>query len=202
MCFSVLAHSVQSSERSALIYQLLCIQYVSKYHGNLFIRHTQDDVSHLIAHVCLWRKVSPEMGWEQQDIHCGQAGGASGRTTLPSHPGSSLFFLPSSSPSCRLRNKKCLPVVLDSWQGKAGFREKRETGDIYPCARICSLLGVTAGRQQTVEIRGHCKIYLPFLPFCATFSTLVPANYKSFHQNWTAASSMVTHGCRITVGSN
>lgn len=44
--------------------------------------------------------------------------------------------------------------------------EERETDSVYSCVCICTLHGVTAGRQQTLEIRGHHKIYLAFLSFC------------------------------------
>lgn len=79
---------------------------------------------------------------------------------------------------------------------------KRETGSVYSCVCICTLHGVAACRQQTMEIRGHHQIYLAFLPFSAILLSLFPANHKFLSQNGTADTPVVKHGCWITACSN
>lgn len=75
------------------------------------------------------------------------------------------FSIPHSPPASKPRNKEYLSVVSAqvAWQSQLQGRRGRLTVCIV-C--ICTLHGVTAGRQQTLEIRGHHKIYLAFLSFC------------------------------------
>lgn len=79
---------------------------------------------------------------------------------------------------------------------------KRETDSVYSCVCICTLHGVTAGRQQTMEIRGYHKIYLAFLPFSAVLLSLIPATHEFLSQNRTVESPVVKHGCWIPEYSN
>lgn len=155
---------------------------------------TQSGISSVITDINLWPAVSPGLGWAQWDSHCGEVAPASWQQ--PPFP--SLIPLLPAGPEIR----KIMLWYGHRWHGKTNSRKKRETDSVYSCECVCTLHEVTAGRQQTMEIRGHHKIYLAFLPFSAILLSLIPANHEFLSQNSTADTHVVKHGCWITENSN
>lgn len=110
---------------------------VGKFHGNLSIRHTQCDISHVIAHISLQPTVSPEMGWAQS-----LWGSWRSIWQNPSAPTSwQQPLLPSliSPLPAGLGIRNIFLRYEDSWQGKANCREEeRDRQYVSVCVHLYS----------------------------------------------------------------